>query len=429
MNVRFKIPLAVLLALGGMLSVLASSYAQIPTFPHVFFGTLTVSSSPASVGTVVEARVGGVVRGSLTTTVSGLYGGPSGSDAKLLVQGNIAAGSTIEFFVDGVKADQTFTFSIGGVTELDLTAVAATPTPTPTPTPRPFVGGGGGVAPPALVVTPTPTPTPVPVAVEVQTDEAGVVQADIQLASGDGLARVDIPAGTEALTAEGTPLTQISVQPFAELPSAPESQQVIGLAYDLQPSGATFDPPIPVTFEYDPASIPEGVSEESLVLAIYDATAGEWVELFNITVDIEANTITGFTSHFTLFAVVAGTLEQLPTPTPTATPTPGPTATPRPTPTAGPRPTPTPTATPIPPGVTVTPTPTAAATPTPLPPGVTVTPTAAATPTPAVQPTATPSLAPPTEEGGNLGLIIGIVLAVVVAGGTGIYLVLRRRSA
>ena len=55
----------------------------------------------------------------------------------------------------------------------------------------------------------------------------------------------------------------------------------------------------------------------------------------------------------------------------------------------------------------VTPTPTAAATPTPLPPGVTVTPTPVlegpATATPAVQPTATPPLGPPTEEGGNLG--------------------------
>ncbi len=112
----FKIPLAVLLALGAMLSMLASSHAQVPPLPHQFFGTLTVSSIDAPVGTVVDARVGGDDRGSLTTTVLGRYGGPSGSDAKLVVQGDIAAGSIIEFFVDGVKADQTFAFSIGGVT-------------------------------------------------------------------------------------------------------------------------------------------------------------------------------------------------------------------------------------------------------------------------------------------------------------------------
>ncbi len=50
-------------------------------------------------------------------------------------------------------------------------------------------------------------------------------------------------------------------------------------------------------------------------------------------------------------------------------------------------------------------------------------------PTPTVGPTPTPEPVTPEEEGGNLGLIIGILLAVVVVGGTGTYLVLRRRAA
>ena len=432
------IPLRVAILLGvmalGVMGVVRAGSQPQPLIPASFHGTLTIAGSSAVAGTVVCGRIDGVDKGCITTTQSGLYGGPAGPDSKLPVQGSVTdIGKTIEFFVTppgtvGGLAAETATFEPGGDGALNLT-LATTPAalPAPTPTPGAGGGGGGGGAQPPLVAAPTPTPTPIPapVVAEIQIDAEGVVQADIQLISGDGRVRVDLPEGTRALNADGTPLTQISVQPLAVLPQAPADQTVIGLGFDLQPSGATFDPPIPVTFKYDPTLIPPGVEEKDLLLAIYDAASGQWVSLLNITVDTFAKTITGFTDHFTPFAVVAGTLEQLPTPTPTATPTPGPTATPRPTPTPGP----TPTA--IPPGVTVTPTPTAAATPTPLPPGVTPTPTSVLEPTatPAVEPTATPSLAPPTEEEGNLGLIIGIVLAVVVAGGTGIYLVLRRRSA
>ncbi len=67
---------------------------------------------------------------------------------------------------------------------------------------------------------------------------------------------MDIPAGTTALDAQGTPLTSVSCEIVAELPAAPQEQNVIGLAYDLESSGATFDPPISLTFEYDPTVDP-----------------------------------------------------------------------------------------------------------------------------------------------------------------------------
>ena len=89
-------------------------------------------------------------------------------------------------------------------------------------------------------------------------------------------------------------------------PDPPKESNRIGLTYDLGPDGATFDPPITLTFTYDPDEIPEGVSEENLIIAIWDEEAGEWVDLV-CTVDPETDTITASVSHFTAFSVVAYT--------------------------------------------------------------------------------------------------------------------------
>jgi hypothetical protein len=57
------------------------AYADTPTLPHAFYGTLTIiGGSPAPVGTVVTAKVGGVQCGSITTTVEGQYGGSGPAD-------------------------------------------------------------------------------------------------------------------------------------------------------------------------------------------------------------------------------------------------------------------------------------------------------------------------------------------------------------
>ena len=96
------------------------AYADTPTMPHAFYGTLTIGSSPAPVGTVVTAKVGGVQCGSITTTVAGQYGGSGAFDAKLTVSGDIANGATISFFINGFDTGQTYAFSAGAVTELNL---------------------------------------------------------------------------------------------------------------------------------------------------------------------------------------------------------------------------------------------------------------------------------------------------------------------
>jgi hypothetical protein len=107
------------------------AYAGAPTLPHAFYGTLTINSSSAAVGTVVKAKVGGVECGSITTTVAGHYGGSGAFDAKLLVSGEIGTGATIYFYANDYEADQTYAFSSGDVTELNLTVEVSSDTTPP----------------------------------------------------------------------------------------------------------------------------------------------------------------------------------------------------------------------------------------------------------------------------------------------------------
>ena len=122
------------LVIVALLLCAIPAYADIPTLPHAFYGTLTISGSSAPVGTVVTAKVGGVQCGSITTTVAGQYGGSGAFDAKLTVTGEIATGATIYFYAGGNEANETSNFSPGGVTELNLTVVPPPDTTAPSVT-------------------------------------------------------------------------------------------------------------------------------------------------------------------------------------------------------------------------------------------------------------------------------------------------------
>ena len=158
--------------------------------------------------------------------------------------------------------------------------------------PVPAAGGGGGGGP----ILPAGTTD-----VRGMITTAGVFITRATPDSEDGICRLTIPAGTVGLTEELEPLTIITMLIMDDPPTPPEHAHVIGLFYDFQPSGATFEPPVTLTFSYDPADIPEGIAEEDLVIAYYDQKAGKWVNLEG-TVDPGRNTITASISHFTAFA-------------------------------------------------------------------------------------------------------------------------------
>jgi len=122
--------------------------------------------------------------------------------------------------------------------------------------------------------------------------------------SEDKIISITIPDGDTALDGEGNPLTDVEFVAAESVPDPPEDASIIGLPYQLGPDGATFDPPVTLTWRYDPADIPDGVDEEELVIAYYDEGADEWQEL-EFEVDPGSDTLSAYIDHFSTFAVIA----------------------------------------------------------------------------------------------------------------------------
>jgi len=155
------------------------------------------------------------------------------------------------------------------------------------------------------VQAPAPSPTPGIKDLTGLVTADGVFISNTTAESADGMVKLTINKGTIGKTSDGSPLTEISIIEAVELPALPKGASTVGLTYDLGPNGATFDPPITITFTYDEADIPSGINEEDLFIAFWDESAGEWVMLKDITVDPVANTINASVSHFTRFSVMA----------------------------------------------------------------------------------------------------------------------------
>ena len=279
------IVLAFVLVLGA-----APVYANgIPPLPHFFYGSVQVNGSPAPVGSTVEAQGEGVATGiagnPTTTTVIGIYGTSNPFEHRLVVQGDIEDGATITFYVNGHSTGQSAEWHSGETTELELSAS--------------YGGAGAGFVPAPDVET-----SLFGIEAEFSISADGEIQETIEATSEAGDLTILIEEGTIALDEDGEPLGSLEIAVDETPPDPPEDAHIIGLAYDFGPAGATFDPPITLTFTSDLGDLPEGVEPEDLVLAYWDGD--EWVEL-DSEVDIENSTITiiADVDHFTTFAVIA----------------------------------------------------------------------------------------------------------------------------
>jgi len=153
--------------------------------------------------------------------------------------------------------------------------------------------GGGGIGPRRVPAGTTD--------VRGEVSWEGVFEEPVTAFSDDELCTLTIPEDTVGLTEDLEPLDEITILREDDPPDPPEDADIV-LAYDLGPDGANFDPPITLTFSYDPADIPEG--KDVLVVAYYDEIAETWVYLEG-EVDTVSKTITVSISHFTTFAIIA----------------------------------------------------------------------------------------------------------------------------
>ncbi len=155
-------------------------------------------------------------------------------------------------------------------------------------------GGAGGIIPLGFT------------SLEGKISTEGVVFQDVTAQSFDELGRLRIDRGTRALDKLGNPLYWIIMLEMKNPPPPPAGYIFVGLVYDFAPAGATFEPALPLIFTYDPALLREGFDERNLIIAMWDEATGKWV-ILDSTVDPDANTTTTRVSHFTPFAVLAGT--------------------------------------------------------------------------------------------------------------------------
>jgi len=169
---------------------------------------------------------------------------------------------------------------------------AATPTAAAIPSAGGGGGGGGGLAGVTHVLD--------------SITEQGRFTEDVIARSQDKQVEILVPEDTVGKNRVGSLLTSISIKEMGEPPASPADSEAIGLVYDIGPYGATFDPPIDLTFKYDVSLISQGISEKNLVMATYDSSTSQWVELES-TVDPENDTITAKVSHFTAFTILAYT--------------------------------------------------------------------------------------------------------------------------
>ncbi len=192
------------------------------------------------------------------------------------------------------RVDTTNKIAHATPTHFSSWTLIASPTPPVSQTVTQYsVGGGGGGAPSGVTS----------LAGYITTDGRFIAAATAQ--SVDSKVEISIPKDTIGLNSNRQPLYSISIREQAVPADPPADTRIIGLVYDIGPSGATFQPPVNLKFTYSESLLPAGVSEDNLVIATWQDET--WVELEGGTIDAVNNSITVPVSHFTIFTVMAHT--------------------------------------------------------------------------------------------------------------------------
>lgn len=193
-------------------------------------------------------------------------------------------------------------------------------------------GGGGGGAGTVKVAVKTAIPTSTPTArptddpgktAKIYTNAEGVISQATRLPSNDGRAILMVKEGVMAKDASRKPLSEISIQALSPGSLPPVSSGPVpafaGMAYEIGPDGATFSPPISLSF-----TVPQAEWGQDYTVKWFDGKSGTWQDL-PTTFTATTGTVTAEVSHL---CVVALTREPraVRSPTPAGTPLPLPSA-------------------------------------------------------------------------------------------------------
>jgi len=140
----------------------------------------------------------------------------------------------------------------------------------------------------------------------------GFLMESLEFTIQNGELYFSLQSGTRVLNREGKPPAMIMIDPItpSELPPSPSDDSVILMPFSIHPA-LTIDPIMKVTIHYDEGELDAGINEEDLVLAYYDEAREKWVML-PTEVDVEANTVTAWVSHTSIFAILSNIAGEFP---------------------------------------------------------------------------------------------------------------------
>ena len=293
----YKTIIAILLVFAFVGGVAAED--SIPLLPDEFRGSVTINGNSAPVGTVLTAYINDEVRGTVTTTEEGIYGGLELDDRRLIVTGyDGEVGVTITFTVAGYTATETATFTPGETQRLDLSATYTTPPPTASPGGG---GGGGGGSAGSFYQPSAASPVTAAGEVSLSTSSTGSLQNSVEAHSVNGKATLSLPKGTVVHDSSGMPLSGISIQEATSAPDVPAGAKFAYAGYSCEcgPAGATFSPAITLSFT---VSDEEWVEGKEYTIKWYNPATGVWDDLLT-TVDPDTHTVSAKVTHFSSFSL------------------------------------------------------------------------------------------------------------------------------
>jgi beta propeller repeat protein len=183
---------------------------------------------------------------------------------------------------------------------------------------------------PLSVPAPESSSAPETKSVDLFINDQAVISQTTILQSTDQVATLAIGQGVVAKDSAGSPLSSVTIatMPDSGIPETPQGSSFSfeGIAYNLQPDGATFSPATTITF-----TVPQAQWSQHYMVKEYDPVAQVWVDL-PTTYHPESGTISASVSHFCIIALFSDTIPPSQAPPRTVVETPLPTiAPPQPT--------------------------------------------------------------------------------------------------
>ncbi len=146
------------------------------------------------------------------------------------------------------------------------------------------------VSPPALTIV---SGSPIPLTAD------NLVAEPVVIVSGDKSASLSIDTNTRLLDQYGQPLSSIDLTRIAaeNVPAVPKGSvfAFTGYTYQIEPSGATFSPPIALKITMSPEEWVQ-VSGQELSIQYYNPVSGLW-EALSTTTDPATHSVTTMIAH------------------------------------------------------------------------------------------------------------------------------------